>query len=195
MWCQFWNAKGRLHRTLSEHKLNDISFISFQFYYAHRLEHQRVGPTITETDENVLLANLEVLVKERMVVSVGSNGEPEMFRCSACDVTSDAEHIVRTHIRRSHVYKLFPPPLKPTKEYICDYCGNMLKTKGALRQHFMIHSGTKSHACSFCGKEFRLRLDKVVHERTHTGEVYTAPHVLVVDFIEFLSLLTATLPM
>lgn len=66
---------------------------------------------------------------------------------------------------------MFPPPVEPKKDFICDVCGSRMKTKHSLRNHLLVHNDTKSHACTICGKKFRQNSDRKIHERQHTGEV------------------------
>ncbi|KAG4068814.1 hypothetical protein HA402_004962 [Bradysia odoriphaga] len=134
-------------------------------YYAHQSEHQRIGANTSEFDEPAALASIDALIDERIS---HENGQP--YRCLMCDFTADIHHDIRAHIRRKHVYPMFPAPLELKKEYICDYCGVKLKSKHALSKHFLIHTNTKTHPCRFCGKLFRLSSTTTIHERQHTGE-------------------------
>lgn len=36
--------------------------------------------------------------------------------------------------------------------------------------HKLVHSGLKSHSCTFCGKAFALRSKLMIHMRIHSGE-------------------------
>ncbi|KAG4073424.1 hypothetical protein HA402_000648 [Bradysia odoriphaga] len=134
-------------------------------YYAHQLEHKRAGSNTNEFDEKTAQARLETLVEERIDYEEG-----QLFHCRACDFTSETKTDIRSHIRKKHVYPMFPPPLEKRRQYICDYCGMQLKSKHALLKHFLIHTNTKTHQCRFCGKFFRLKSATKIHERQHTGE-------------------------
>lgn len=145
-----------------------ITFL--QYYYAHQLEHQRVGPNVVERDDNILLDNLDACVDERIIYDE-DEFKKRSFRCLICNTSYELHHDIRSHIRDRHVYKMFPPPIEPKKEFICDLCGLRLKTKAALKNHFLIHTNTKSHPCKICGKKFRQKSDRTIHERQHSGEV------------------------
>ncbi|KAJ6646785.1 Zinc finger protein [Pseudolycoriella hygida] len=145
-------------------------FTTPMYYIAHQLEHKRVGPIITERDDNVLLANLDALVDEQVIYHE-QEYDQRTFSCALCNLTFDYHSEVRGHIRQKHIYSMFPLPLEPKKECICDMCGMTLKSKSALKNHLRIHTNIKPHACSICGKTFRLNSDRKIHERQHTGEV------------------------
>lgn len=152
---------------LSKLQLFTSIFYIPQYYYAHQLEHQRVGRVIVESNDDVLIANLDTLVKERIIRSEHS----ETLLCRICNATFDAISEINRHIQIQHVYKMFPKPVEPRKEFICDICGMPLKTKESMRTHLLIHTNTKPHPCRHCGKMFRQTSDRNVHERQHTGEV------------------------
>ncbi len=141
-----------------------------QYYFAHQLEHQRVGPIITERDDNVLLANLDACIEERIIYDENELNE-QTFRCLICNVAFNSNHNIRCHIREQHIYKMFTQPIEPKKKFICDLCGAQLKTKKVLKNHLLVHTNIKSHACTICGKQFRQNSDRKIHERQHTGEV------------------------
>lgn len=123
-----------------------------------------------ERDDNVLLANLDACIDERIIYDENELNE-QSFRCLVCNVSFNAPYNIRCHIRDQHVYKMFAQPIEPKKEFICDSCGMRLKTKKALKNHLLVHTDIKPHACTTCGKRFRQNSDRRIHERQHTGEV------------------------
>lgn len=137
-----------------------------QIYYAHQSEHQRGITKAAEFDEIAALARIDALTGEHII---REEGQP--YRCLMCSMTAELIHDLRAHIRKKHVYPMFPPPVEPKKEFICDYCGVCVKSKDALTKHFLRHTNTKSYPCRFCGKFFRLASTTKIHERQHTGEV------------------------
>lgn len=134
------------------------------------MEHQRVGPNIIERDDNVLLANLNACIEERIIYDENEQNE-RSYRCLICNSQFEVPYDIRSHIRERHVYKMFPPPTEPKREFICDLCGMAMKSKAAVKNHLLIHTNTKSHPCTICGKKFRQNADRRIHERQHTGEV------------------------
>lgn len=118
----------------------------------------------------MLLANLDACIDERIIYDEDEY-KKQSYRCLICNTTFDVHYDIRSHIRERHVYKMFTPPMEPKKEFICDLCGIRLKTKAAVKNHFLIHTNTKSHPCTICGKKFRQNSDRRIHERQHTGEV------------------------
>lgn len=175
------------HPTKGE-ELTDYSFlilnhftIYFQFYFAHQLEHQRVGPIITETDMNVLYGNLNSHIMNQFVFNDKEN-KANPYKCLICYSQCSSVYEIRGHVRERHVYKSLPPPIKPNmkKEITCNECGMVIKRHN-FRKHLMTHSDVKLYSCSTCGKKFRNKAEKIVHERLHTGEVSF--------YIDFVSLL------
>lgn len=143
-----------------------------QYYYAHQMEHRRVGPVIVERDEDRLLANLDASIDEHIIPEENESKE-KLFRCVVCSVTYEAAYDIRQHVRQVHVYKMFARPVEPLKEFICDICGRRYKSKESVKNHLMIHTNPheKKHACTICGKTFRHKSEKQRHEQHHTGEV------------------------
>ncbi|KAJ6609325.1 Zinc finger protein, partial [Pseudolycoriella hygida] len=138
------------------------------YYYAHQLEHKRVGLNINESEE-VLLANFDACVDERIATNEHEFGQ-RSFSCLICNFTHDMHGDVRSHVRKLHIYKMFPRPLVPKKEFTCDLCGTRFTSKNGVRKHMEIHTNTRPYPCSICGKTFRLNSGRTIHERQHTGE-------------------------
>lgn len=118
----------------------------------------------------MLLANLDASIDERIIFDENEGNELS-YRCLICHTTFEAHYDARKHVRERHVYKMFPSPLEPKIELICDLCGISTKTKAAFKNHLLIHTNTKSHPCTICGKKFRQSGGRIIHERQHTGEV------------------------
>ncbi|KAJ6646783.1 Zinc finger protein, partial [Pseudolycoriella hygida] len=180
--CEFCTQKFYLKSNLEAHTKSVHSgqrrlqcgqcesvFTAPKYYFAHQLEHQRVGRNILERDDNVLLARLDACIDERIICDEDEFSK-QLYRCLICNAAFDVQYDLRSHIRERHVYKMFPQPTEPKKEFICDMCGVRLKTKSAVKNHLLIHTNTKSHACTICGKKFRQNSDRRIHERQHTGE-------------------------
>ncbi|XP_053690318.1 zinc finger protein 32-like [Sabethes cyaneus] len=53
------------------------------------------------------------------------------------------------------------PPKTP-----CPTCGKVVKD---LKSHMLVHTGSKDFPCSFCGKKFTYKSDRVLHENIHKG--------------------------
>lgn len=148
-----------------------MNYFAFQCYFAHQLEHRRVGSSITETDMNLLVANLNSFIDEQCLHNATENAS-NPYKCSICCAERKSHFEIRRHVRDRHVYKSLPQPIRPNvKDRItCNVCGMDIKRK-SFRSHLMTHSDIKSHSCSTCSKTFRTSFAKITHERLHTGEV------------------------
>ncbi|KAM9844435.1 uncharacterized protein ACBR49_011271 [Aulostomus maculatus] len=56
-----------------------------------------------------------------------------------------------------------------TKLYSCNICGKRCVSEISLKTHSRIHSESYEHPCKFCCINFKTRVDKLQHERTHQG--------------------------
>src|SRR5699024_10759397 len=54
-------------------------------------------------------------------------------------------------------------------QFHCSFegCTKFYHTKPGLKFHMYTHTGIKTFACSYCGKQFIYRNSVVKHERTH----------------------------
>lgn len=149
---------------------SDYSFHS-QCYFAHQLEHRRVGATIIETDMNVLVTNLNSYIEEQFAYDERENPS-NPYKCSICHTDRNSLFEIRRHVRERHVYKTLPQPIKPNlqEKFTCNICGMVIK-RNSFRTHLMTHTDIKTHECTTCGKTFRTSFAKITHERLHTGEV------------------------
>ncbi|XP_037035736.1 zinc finger protein 658B-like [Bradysia coprophila] len=158
----------------NEHELRcpqcDTIFGKLQYYFAHQLEHRRVGATVIETDMNLLVTNLNSYIEEQFVYDEKEN-QSNPYRCSICQTDRNSLFEIRRHVRERHVYKTLPQPIKPNlqEKFTCNICGMVIK-RNSFRTHLMTHTDIKLHECSTCGKTFRNSFSKMTHERLHTGE-------------------------
>ena len=62
---------------------------------------------------------------------------------------------------------------KNDKSFKCSVCAKMFARSTLLRQHMVLHQGTKrfKFKCTYCGRAFRHRSHLRDHERIHTGKV------------------------
>lgn len=54
--------------------------------------------------------------------------------------------------------------------YVCNVCGQSLRTSGAFQRHMDIHKGLRGSACEVCGQTFSRTEYYRDHIRIHTGE-------------------------
>ena len=58
------------------------------------------------------------------------------------------------------------------RKFMCEYCGNELRSKVALTLHVRIHLGVKPHVCQICGQAFRQSSILKVHSHIHNVAFY-----------------------
>ncbi|KAJ6635107.1 Zinc finger protein, partial [Pseudolycoriella hygida] len=148
----------------------DCVFYKLRMYFAHQLEHRRVGEKVIETDETVLVNNLNAFIDQQFVFNAAEN-DPNPYKCQICPVQKNDSFEIRRHVREGHVYRTLQQPLTPhlKKTFSCNICGMVIK-RSSFRSHLMTHTDIKLFACSTCGKKFRNNFTKMTHERLHTGE-------------------------
>ena len=55
-------------------------------------------------------------------------------------------------------------------KFQCEVCEKKFALKGNLKIHMLIHTKVKSHECDICYKKFARKPDFVTHFRIHLGE-------------------------
>ncbi|XP_063911182.1 zinc finger protein 62 homolog [Zophobas morio] len=88
--------------------------------------------------------------------------ENNKFKCEFCDKTFLQEKYLKHHFRRIHK--------DGGQKFICDLCGKKVNSKTSLRDHLIMHSGSKPIECKECGKGFALKTTLKAHMRIHTGD-------------------------
>ncbi|XP_060872886.1 zinc finger protein 675-like [Metopolophium dirhodum] len=91
------------------------------------------------------------------------------FLCNICNKCYDSEFRLRCH-QRAHEMRR-----KPREILVCDVCNAQFNDKNSLKHHAITHIEPperlrRLHECRFCGKTFVKPIEKVNHERVHTGE-------------------------
>ncbi|CAH1726667.1 unnamed protein product [Aphis gossypii] len=91
------------------------------------------------------------------------------FLCNVCNKCYDSEFRLRCH-QRAHEMRR-----KPREILVCDVCNAQFNDKNSLKHHAITHIEPperlrRLHECRFCGKTFVKPIEKVNHERVHTGE-------------------------
>lgn len=94
---------------------------AFQSYFAHQLEHRRVRSTVTETDMNILICNLNAYIEEQYI-HIYAEGVSNPYKCSICNVERNSQFEILRHVRERYVYKTLPKPIKPNmkERYTCN---------------------------------------------------------------------------
>lgn len=85
---------------------------------------------------------------------------------SDCDRKFTKSVNVQAHIKSVHVKE---------RPYLCSNCGKNFSTKGALKEHQIIHSDQFPYACKFCPKKFKNLPRLKTHEDIHSTTQYICP--------------------
>ncbi|XP_063544132.1 zinc finger protein 723-like isoform X13 [Cydia strobilella] len=85
----------------------------------------------------------------------------ESPKCKACERTFETMAALRLHIKRDHLIQ------RPHK---CSQCDMSFYAKAQLKNHFVIHSGTREFSCAVCFKSFGRKKTLSDHMRIHTDD-------------------------
>ncbi|XP_013417393.1 zinc finger and BTB domain-containing protein 17 [Lingula anatina] len=98
-------------------------------------------------------------LKTHQIIHHGPFGE---HRCDECQKVFNNPRSLEQHVKRVH----------KKRSLLCDFCGKHFDRESAYRAHVTKHRNlaTGKHACQYCEKIFSSKVDKVQHERIHTGE-------------------------
>lgn len=83
--------------------------------------------------------------------------------CDYCPKKFCNRWYAEVHVRAVH---------KDEKKIICDQCGKLLISMGALKEHLLTHSDERPFKCDFenCGKSFKSKAMLAKHQETHSTE-------------------------
>ncbi|CRL02670.1 CLUMA_CG015854, isoform A [Clunio marinus] len=83
--------------------------------------------------------------------------------CPYCDKRFTKSVNIQAHVRSIHQME---------RPFLCSECGKCFSTKGALKEHHVIHSDTYPYQCSFCPKKFKNLPRLKTHEDIHNPTQY-----------------------
>ncbi|ALC47174.1 CG6254, partial [Drosophila busckii] len=83
--------------------------------------------------------------------------------CSYCSKLFTTAGALKRHILSIH---------ENVKPYICDCCGNAMKTVTALNEHKLVHTDECPYECSVCHRRFKNMARLKIHSDTHTTNNY-----------------------
>lgn len=90
-----------------------------------------------------------------------NNNIDETLKCHLCHQSFTAKSDLSQHRNTVHVKK-------NKKSFKCSICNVDFTQKHSLKNHLLIHSGTKPHKCSYCDKRFRVKYNLRLHLRQHS---------------------------
>lgn len=102
-------------------------------------------------------------VKTKQALRVHSNSHSgiKQFSCSICEMSFTSRASMASHTRR-HTGE---------RPYTCAECGKSFTSSSARSSHKLhVHSISRQHVCTYCGKTFKVVRDLRVHLSVHTGE-------------------------
>lgn len=92
------------------------------------------------------------------------------FDCDECDKNFRTTVSLRSHKKFCHPDENGETIKKVNKEYICNFCGKVLRGKATLQIHEMIHTQDFQHECDVCHKKCKTFSILKIHKLIHTGE-------------------------
>lgn len=126
--------------------------------------------------------------ERRVKVGLRGSTDNECF-CDYCGKKFAGKKFVAAHIQIVHMKNTHRPCAQcgkllasahmsehmkshDTREYKCEHCGIVLKTKLGYVQHIRLHTGEKPYACKHCGETFSASSRRSEHIRKcHSSEV------------------------
>ena len=88
--------------------------------------------------------------------------------CKICSNRFSSYYSLSIHMQNQHGTQ--KKKIQKKQNIQCDQCGKIFRNKGALDNHYSIHTGEKNFKCGICSKSFRIKLGLDVHMRHHLGE-------------------------
>ena len=99
--------------------------------------------------------------KQALQHHLNSHSGDKLYNCSICDMSFTSRASMASHTRR-HTGE---------RPYLCGECGKSFTSSSARSSHKQhVHATSRQHACTFCGKSFKVLRDLRVHQSIHTGE-------------------------
>lgn len=92
------------------------------------------------------------------------------IECDECDKKFRTSAALRGHKKFCHPNENGEILKKVNKEYICNFCGKVLRGTASLQIHEMIHTKDFQHECDVCHKKCKTFSILKIHQLIHTGE-------------------------
>ncbi|XP_057689673.1 zinc finger protein 1035 [Corythoichthys intestinalis] len=93
-----------------------------------------------------------VLNERTLKTSSQERSKPATVTCSLCKEVFDNTHLLRKH------------SLAHISSSQCPYCDQTFKARRYLLSHMFKHTGGRPYSCAKCGKRFRLKASRKIHE-------------------------------
>ncbi|XP_012160319.1 zinc finger protein weckle [Ceratitis capitata] len=82
----------------------------------------------------------------------------QLFPCPHCDRKFQIKDYVAQHIKFVH---------EDERPFICEACGDAVRTKGQLKEHMLTHTDYSPYECKDCGKCFKQKQRLKRHMQIH----------------------------
>ncbi|XP_066289881.1 zinc finger protein 502-like isoform X2 [Branchiostoma lanceolatum] len=116
-------------------------------------------PCIEVEKEGGQETNLAKMKRHKLTLTEARPYKCEMKNCNS---TFKRKYDLEKHVCSVHNRNRFPCPFEG--------CKQTYGVKSKMISHYKVHTGERSHQCSYCGKMYRRTGHLRVHMRIHTGD-------------------------
>lgn len=160
----------------TEYRVEEKKTVHIQSTYA-KVRSNRISASDNEKNEGGYVCDIcnQSFVQNRNYVwhMKNKHGTETPHQCTSCSGFFKYKKELQRHIRKMHAPKIYPCPhcerkFKRAKDaenhikaehegegsFICEECGESVRTKEKLLEHMAIHTGRGAFECKECGKCF-----------------------------------------
>ncbi|XP_005100959.2 zinc finger protein 729 [Aplysia californica] len=109
----------------------------------------------------------DCLTKKYLVQHLWTHERTKRYRCKLCDMSFNRIFELTMHMSDSHENEQIPIDelSEAGQKHVCSLCGESFKNRYILKNHYVIHNGTKTNKCKICDKMFTRYSDVKRHIR------------------------------
>ncbi|XP_005091685.1 uncharacterized protein LOC101862999 [Aplysia californica] len=90
----------------------------------------------------------------------------DMYQCDICHLNLANPFALKKH-KLLHVKSEFGTAPSQDKNFVCEVCGKLMKSKRRLKLHMTVHTGEKIFNCNVCQMEFSSLARLTNHKKEH----------------------------